>query len=124
MTTIAIVPDYSDARPTSYRAIAGRVQSVGGTAGEALDAVTAQLSEAEIATLVIVQHQRPDQFFTADQQKRLQDLMARWRAMRIQRLLRRSRRNLMRSSRQSCGPPQPGPPPWSAGWFHESKLLP
>jgi response regulator of citrate/malate metabolism len=32
--------------------------------------------------LVIVQSQQPDEFFTAKQQERLQELMARWRAAR------------------------------------------
>jgi hypothetical protein len=52
------------------------------TAGEALDALPGQLSESELSTLVIVQRLRPDQFFTADQRKRLETLMARWRTSR------------------------------------------
>ena len=32
--------------------------------------------------MVIVQHQWPDQFFTAEQQTRLRELMERWRAAR------------------------------------------
>ncbi len=82
MTTIAIVPDNPGTQPTNYRAIAGDRQSVGRTAGEALDALTAQLDESEKGTLVVVQHLRPDQFFTAEQQDRLRELMARWRAAR------------------------------------------
>ncbi|MCC6417090.1 MAG: hypothetical protein IT429_02445 [Gemmataceae bacterium] len=82
MTTIAIVPDNAEGRPVTYRAIAGTRQSVGRTAGEALDALTAQLDESEKGTLLVIQHQRPDQFFTADQQRRLGELMGRWRAAR------------------------------------------
>jgi hypothetical protein len=32
--------------------------------------------------LLVVQHLRPDEFFTAQQQQRLQELMNRWRAAR------------------------------------------
>jgi hypothetical protein len=82
MTTIAIVPDSPAAPPTAFRAVAGRHQSVGRTPGEALDALTAQLGADEAGTLVIVQHLRPDAFFTAEQRQRLGELMARWRAAR------------------------------------------
>jgi hypothetical protein len=82
MTTVAILPENGKSAPTAYRAIAGRVQSVGKTAGEALDSLTAQLPDEEAGTLVVVQHLRPDAFFTADQQRRLQELMERWRTAR------------------------------------------
>jgi hypothetical protein len=82
MTTIAIFPEPLGAQPAGYRAVAGNRHSVGRTAGEALDALTAQLDEAERSTLVVVQHRRPDAFFTAEQQQRLQELMGRWRAAR------------------------------------------
>src|SRR5437667_1433039 len=82
MTTNAILPDSPGAQGTRYRAIAGRKQSVGRTAGEALDALTPQLDESQAGTLVVVQQLRPDQFFTAEQQQRLQELMARWRQAR------------------------------------------
>jgi hypothetical protein len=49
-----------------------------------LDALTAQLSADEASTLIIVQHLRPDRFFTAAQQQRLDTLMARWRTARDQ----------------------------------------
>jgi hypothetical protein len=57
-------------------------QSQGATAGEALDALTAQLADAERGTLVIVQDRRPDQYFNAEQQRRLAELMTRWRTCR------------------------------------------
>jgi hypothetical protein len=82
MTKVAIVPESAESGQVTYRAIAGRKQSVGKTAGEALDALTSSLSNEEAGTLVVVQHQRPDQFFTAEQQARLNDLMIRWRAAR------------------------------------------
>ena len=82
MTKVAILPEPAESGGVTYRAIAGQRQSVGKTAGEALDALTSSMPEEETATLVIVQHQRPDQFFTAEQQTRLHELMGRWRAAR------------------------------------------
>jgi hypothetical protein len=82
MTTIAIVPESLAPTGRTYRAVAGRRQSVGKTPGEALDGLTAQLGEDESGTLVIVQHMRPDAFFSAAQQQRLTALMERQRAAR------------------------------------------
>jgi hypothetical protein len=82
MTKIAILPEPTELGDIIYRAMAGRQHSVGKTAGAALDALTATLSRADAATLVIVQHQRPDPFFTAAQQARLNELMNRWRCAR------------------------------------------
>lgn len=78
MTAIAILREVT---PTSekirYRAITstGETQSVGSTAGEALDALNAQLGEEESGSMVIVQQMRPDRFFTEAQIRRLQELM-------------------------------------------------
>ncbi len=82
MTTIAILPETPGVPATRFRAVAGQVQGVGRTAGEALDAVTAQLDESVGGTLVVVQQLRPDRFFTANQQNRLGELMALWRKAR------------------------------------------
>ena len=84
MTKVAILPVTTAQGSRSYHAIAGAMQSSGATAGAALDALTAQLSADETSTLVIVQSLRPDQFFTATQQQRLDQLMARWRLARDQ----------------------------------------
>jgi hypothetical protein len=65
-----------------WHVMAGDKQSHGKTAGKALDALAAQLSEEEAGTLVIVQNLSPDRFFDTDQQRRLAELMARWRAAR------------------------------------------
>jgi hypothetical protein len=81
MTTITIVPHRSEAG-ADYRAVAGRRQSVGKTPGEALDAMTAQLPSDESGTLVVVQSLRPDAYFTAEQVRRLDELMMQWRAAR------------------------------------------
>ncbi|MEK6410249.1 MAG: hypothetical protein AABN34_25265 [Acidobacteriota bacterium] len=80
--TITILPEIVGKDGITYRAIAGARQSEGRTAGEALDALTNQLSESETNTLVIVQSLRPDRFFTTQQQERLGELMAQWRAAR------------------------------------------
>ena len=82
MTKVAILPIPTEKGDLSYRAIAGEMQSQGRTAGEALDALTAQLSEDENSMLVIVQRLRPDRFFNEAQQQRLSELMARWRTAR------------------------------------------
>src|SRR5689334_18171055 len=82
MTKVDILPVTTDHGSRSYQAIAGTKQSSGATAGAALDALTAQLSAGETSTLVIVQSFRPDQFFTAAQQQRLDELMTRWRTAR------------------------------------------
>jgi hypothetical protein len=82
MTTIAIMPETPGSQNTTYRAVAGHKQAVGRTVGEALDALARQLDDAEGGTLIVVQQRRPDQFFTAPQQERLQDLMTRWRTAR------------------------------------------
>lgn len=84
MTKIAILPIPAAPGAFSYRAIAGEKHAQGKTAGEALDALTAQLPADEASTLIIVQHLRPDRFFTAAQQQRLDTLMARWRTARDQ----------------------------------------
>lgn len=84
MTNVAIMPVPTEQGDFSYHAIAGERHAQGKTAGEALDAITAQLSADEASTLVIVQSLRPDRFFTAAQQQRLEALMARWRALRDQ----------------------------------------
>lgn len=81
MTMVAIVAERAESG-VSYRAVSGDRQTLGKTAGEALDALTAQLPEDRIGTLVIIQNLRPDQYFTAKQQERLQELMMRWRTAR------------------------------------------
>ena len=82
MTKVAILPEPSGEGSTVYRAVAGARQAVAKTVGGALDALTAQLPPEESGTLVVVQNHRPDRFFTAQQQQRLEELMGRWRAAR------------------------------------------
>jgi hypothetical protein len=55
---------------------------MGRAAGEALDALTPRLADEEADTLIIVRSFRPDRFFTAQQQRRLEELMGKWRQAR------------------------------------------
>lgn len=82
MTKVAILPEPSVGGATKYRAVAGAHQTVGETAGAALDALTAKLPPDEAGTLVVVQNHKPDQFFSEKQQRRLHELMSRWREAR------------------------------------------
>lgn len=82
MTRVAILPEPGEGGTVQYRAIAGKEQSVGKTAGEALDAISAQLPADKTGTLVVVQNLQPDEFFTKQQCARLEELMDRWRTAR------------------------------------------
>ena len=73
MTTISILPE----QVGGFRAVAGTRESIGRTAGEALDLLNSQLSEDENGTLVIVQNRKADLFFNQAQQKRLTELTTR-----------------------------------------------
>lgn len=81
MTKVAILSVPAEGG-VSYHAVSGGKQSVGKTAGGALDALTQQLTEEETDTLIIIQNLKPDQFFTGEQQARLAELFRRWRAAR------------------------------------------
>ena len=82
MTTIAILPESTKENKLTWRAVAGEKESTGNTAGEALDAMTGLLSGDENSALVIIQRLRPDRFFTSEQRRRLEELMAHWKAAR------------------------------------------
>ncbi|MBS1247823.1 MAG: hypothetical protein H6R48_612 [Proteobacteria bacterium] len=82
MTTVAIVPVVDARGEKAYRAMAGDKRSMGKTAGQALDALTAQLEYAEVGGLLFIQGFQPDAWFTAMQQQRLAELMEGWRAAR------------------------------------------
>jgi hypothetical protein len=79
---VTIVPVSTATGTLVYQAVAGTKQSTGKTAGEALDGLTALLSEEETAALVILQSFRADRFFDASKQQRLEELMDRWRELR------------------------------------------
>ncbi len=76
MTKVAVYHESADPESMPFRAVSGRNQAMGRTAGEALDALTAQLPEQGADTLVIVGNMSPDRFFTAGQRQRLEELMA------------------------------------------------
>ena len=59
MTKVAILTGPSNGGAPTYRAVAGERQSVGRTAGEALDALVTQLPEGEAGTIVVVLVQPP-----------------------------------------------------------------
>lgn len=84
MTTVEIVPISNASGEPSYRAIAGDKHSVGKTAGQALDALTAQLNQTEFSALLFIHSAHPDKFFSAEQQERLSALMSLWRTARDQ----------------------------------------
>jgi hypothetical protein len=81
MTHVAIFPGTTTAG-TEFRAVAGDKQSVGRTAGEALDALTLQLPQESAGTMIIVQTWRSDSLFGSEQQAKLAELMAQWRSAR------------------------------------------
>ena len=76
MNSIAIIPEF-DAGGTKFRAVSGSMQSTGNTMGEALDSLNAAMGESGSKAVVILQHNESDQFFTATQQQRMKNLMAR-----------------------------------------------
>jgi hypothetical protein len=82
MTKVTIVAESPGSPDTTFRACAGDHQSVGRTAGAALDELTRQLGHDEGGTLIVVQSFRPDEFFSSEQRARLQELLGSWRAAR------------------------------------------
>jgi sarcosine oxidase gamma subunit len=78
MIKVALLRENSESGEYEYRAVTARNQAFGRTAGEALNALTAQIP----AELIIVRSLAPDRFFTGEQRQRLDDLMARWRSAR------------------------------------------
>ena len=60
-----------------FRAVSGGRESVGRTMGEALDALTADWGDDVPETAVLIQRFQPDAYFTAVQQDRMKELLAR-----------------------------------------------
>jgi len=81
ITTIEIIQERKDAQQTIYRVIKGEQQAASTTPGRALDTLerilAVQGKETDEGTLIVIQRFRPDAFFTAEQQARLQELMSR-----------------------------------------------
>ncbi|MEZ4769530.1 MAG: hypothetical protein R2844_14010 [Caldilineales bacterium] len=84
MNRVSITPVPLERNGKAYVAVAGDKQSIGKTAGEALDALTQQLGPEKGVTFVVVQSGQPDEFFTKDDQQRLAELMSSWRSARDQ----------------------------------------
>lgn len=82
MTKVGLVQEAVGGDEFAFRAVTVRNQATGRTAGEALDALTSQLTANESDTLIIVRNLTPDQFFTAAQRQRLEQLMTSWRSAR------------------------------------------
>lgn len=76
MIKVAIYRESADPESPPFRAVSGKRQAMGRTAGEALDALTSQVPEEEDDTLVILRNMRPDRFFDAEARERLEQLMA------------------------------------------------
>jgi hypothetical protein len=76
-TSVSIRIEQDEANRPRFRAVAGRRQSVGRTAGEALDALIAQEGGHIECSAVLVQRFAPDAFFTQAQHDRMQELLAR-----------------------------------------------
>ena len=81
MTKLTVLWEGADADAATYRAVGGNAKAAGRTAGEAVDVLAARLPDDVGGTLVIVRDLRPDRFFTAEQRRRLDELMDRWRAV-------------------------------------------
>ena len=79
MNSVSILPIWTGHGGVTYCAVSNGKRSEGATAGQALDALRAQLTDGNTGTLVIIQNRQPDQFFTAGQQSRLAESVARRR---------------------------------------------
>ena len=77
MPAIAIRPEASEEGGPRFRAVAGGRQSTGRTMGEALDALTADWGDDIQEATILIQRFKPDEYFTADQYHRMQELLAR-----------------------------------------------
>src|SRR4051794_2689287 len=80
MTTITVLPNPPGT--PGYTALAGGAEAAGETVGQAIDALVSRSGSSSGTTLIVVQPKGPDEFFTAEQQTRLAELMACWREAR------------------------------------------
>jgi hypothetical protein len=84
LISVAILPITDPSGSVTYQAISGSHFATGRTAGEALDALTAQFPNLTSVPLLMLQSFQEDQFFNLLQQNRLATLMAQWRSARDQ----------------------------------------
>jgi len=77
MSTICVHSENQPGKEARYRAVAGDRQVYGATMGQALDALAADWGGDIQETVVLIQRVQPDEYFTAAQQQRKRELMAR-----------------------------------------------
>ncbi len=77
MTGVSIHAENEDLQAPRFRAVAGRRQSVGRTAGEALDALLAQEGDSIESAAILIQRFIPDSYFTQAQYDRMRALLDR-----------------------------------------------
>jgi len=108
MTKVAILPVSTEQGALSYHAVAGAKHAEGNTGWTGFGCYRGSIVRGRNEHLFIVQL-RPDRFFTAAQQERLADLMARWRTARDEATPCRwtSRSSWRRSLRRSCAHRRP-----------------
>jgi hypothetical protein len=82
LNSVAILPITDSSGRVTYQAIFGSHYATGRTAGEALDALTAQFPSLTSVPLLMLQRFQGDEFFNMLQQNRLTTLMAQWRNAR------------------------------------------
>ena len=75
MTPTAILIEEQDTKAARFCAKAGNLQSVGHTAGEALDALIAQEAGVINSSMILIQRFVPDAYFTQSQYDRMQQLL-------------------------------------------------
>jgi hypothetical protein len=76
---VVVLPNNPNA--TNFRAINGNNTSVGETIGQALDSLSKHIS-LEKNSIIYIQDFEPDEFFAAEQQQRMSELMTKWRELR------------------------------------------
>ena len=124
MTKVAVYHESADPESMPYRAVSGPNQAMGRTAGEALDALALQLPQEAADTLVIVRNMSPDRFFSAEQRRRMEELMALRREAIAGNSLwtRRKRRSWNNWLTPRCGPRPSVPRLCSTIWRNEQVL--
>lgn len=79
---ITIISETTATNETLWRAATDGKEAIGKTAGEALDGLTTGIDKSRNGMFIVYEQWQPDEFFTIAQQKRLSELMARWRTAR------------------------------------------
>ena len=77
MSSVMIHSETTDHSKPRFRAVAGGLQSVGRTAGEALDSLLAQEGESIESSMIVIRRFAPDAYFSQAQHDRMQELLQR-----------------------------------------------